>query len=198
MTAKNVFIVVGGIMLCITVLGGLAFFLLVGYPLSRIPGSDDNATTTPTGATDRAVHEGSGGVATSLPEPEPRRDDLTFRADFNIRGTAEDAVFTGKTYYILTDRAVYVVTNSTFEMEDGFSRGSIIGGDAYIIESADLESFTILPSFTDGNDVAKDKNHVYHQGKIIKNAHPATFELGPDFDTCEYTDGQRCFNLTVE
>ncbi len=129
-------------------------------------------------------------------ETESPAPDSQLPSGFAIHGSAEQApAFEGKTYYFLTKNHAYVIANAEFSGAGGDRH--ISGGDAYVIENADLATFSTLRSFTDENLVAKDKHHVYFQGKIVRDAQPAAFDLGTDFATCEYTDGSKCFNLTA-
>jgi hypothetical protein len=121
--------------------------------------------------------------------------DEDFRSVFTVRGNTDGVVFEGKgpAYYI-TDKSVYVVDNIEYE---GFFE-KLLGGDAYIIAGADARTFEVLPSFLDASPVGKDKDNVYFEGKIVKGIKPANFTLGTDYQTCEYTDGTTCYNLTTD
>lgn len=78
---------------------------------------------------------------------------------------------------------MFVLFSSSFSLSCMFrgymkEDGSVFyeGKERFLLEKADYDSFEVIRS-VNYSLLAKDKNNVYYQGKIIEDISPATFKI---------------------
>lgn len=117
--------------------------------------------------------------------------DSDFRNVFTVQGFVGNAYFGSQdVYYVQSETTAYLVTQPIFKKTEYGQQ--IVGGNAYQISEADMESFTTVTGVYGLNEpFAKDKTHVYYKGKIVPEIDADSFSVGCDHGgPCVYFDNR--------